>query len=297
MFSKDLSAQTPCLAAMSIYNCMLIFVRFSVDSPAFNEAFSRNGLPRLPRTDGPDSPRLPPSRDRPPPTKPPSVRASQEPQTPAPVEREKGPVESVLLRDLPFTLQGLSSTNLPFADASSLKLPPTLPVPLISLLHTLAEPSLLYRSLSQFVESSEGGLVGQSLRSAIGLELRSYLGLVATLEGQIRRALAQLDESQPNQGLGKAGVTLKRCVVWTREATLGLRLMSSMVEQSKGKQVCCTRSMAKLIYMRRQEGWRADLANSLIFFVPRRPLRAHLRRATSPACHQAFLQHASSLDI
>ena len=61
------------------------------------------------------------------------------------------------------------------------------------------------------------------------------LALWPTLEGQIRRALAQLDESLPQGGLGKAGVTLKRCVVWTREATLGLRLMSLIVESAKGK--------------------------------------------------------------
>ena len=85
------------------------------------------------------------------------------------------------------------------------------------------------------MESTEGGLVGQSFRSALGKELRSYLGLVATLEGQIRRALAQLDEAQSHNGIGKAGVTLKRCVIWTREATLGLRLMSLMVEESRGK--------------------------------------------------------------
>ena len=77
--------------------------------------------------------------------------------------------------------------------------------------------------------------MGQSLRAAIGLELRSYLGLVATLEGQIRRALAMLDETQPKYGLGKAGVTLRRCVIWTREAAMGLRLMSLIVERSKSK--------------------------------------------------------------
>lgn len=104
---------------------------------------------------------------------------------------------------------------------------------MISLLHTLAEPSLLYKSLSEFVESSSGDLIGQSLRAAIGIELRSYLGLVATLEGQIRRALSQLDEADPRKGLGKAGVTLRRCVLWTREATMGLRLMSLIVEGSK----------------------------------------------------------------
>ena len=88
---------------------------------------------------------------------------------------------------------------------------------------------------AEFVESSDGGLVTQSLRSALAIELRAYLGLVATLEGQIRRALAMLDETQPRNGIGKAGVTLKRCVIWTREATMGLRLMSLIVEESTGK--------------------------------------------------------------
>jgi len=145
------------------------------------------------------------------------------------------PSESSLLRDLPFTLQGVSSTNMSFSSMNSLNLPHTLPAPLISLLHCLAEPALLYKGLSRWLESSEGGLVGQSLRAAIGLEMRSYLGLVATLEGQIRRALTMLDETQPRKGLGRAGVTLKRCVIWTREATMGLRLMSLMVEEARSR--------------------------------------------------------------
>ncbi|RDW58003.1 putative spindle pole body component alp6 [Coleophoma cylindrospora] len=148
---------------------------------------------------------------------------------------EIDPPETALLRDLPFTLQGLSSTHLPFASQTTLRLPPTLPVPIISILHTLAEPSLLYKGLSTFVQSSDGGLLGQSLRAAVASELRSYLGLVATLEGQIRRALQSLDEKEPRGGIGKAGVTLKRCVVWTREATMGLRLMSLIGEESKSK--------------------------------------------------------------
>ncbi|CZT00719.1 probable spindle pole body component alp6 [Rhynchosporium agropyri] len=148
---------------------------------------------------------------------------------------EIDPPETALLRDLPFTLQGLSSTNFPFSSKLTVTLPASLPVPIVSILHTLAEPSLLYRGLSIFTQSPEGGLLGQSLRAAIGGELRSYLGLVATLEGQIRRALSSLDEKEPRGGIGKAGVTLKRCVVWTREATMGLRLMSLISEESKSK--------------------------------------------------------------
>ncbi|ORY03062.1 Spc98 family-domain-containing protein [Clohesyomyces aquaticus] len=210
-------------------------------SPAFKDAFSRPGLSHIPVNDG--SPKPSP---RPAPAEPADKRRdrratdaskeqSAEAAPPEPTYLLLGPSEPALLRDLPFTLQGISSTNLIFPSSTALKLPPTLPVPLISLLHTLAEPSLLYRGLSDFVESTEGGLVGQSFRSALGMELRSYLGLVATLEGQIKRALQQLDESQTHHGLGKAGVTLKRCVIWTREATMGLRLMSLMVEESKTK--------------------------------------------------------------
>ncbi|KAL9116559.1 MAG: hypothetical protein Q9187_006918, partial [Circinaria calcarea] len=152
----------------------------------------------------------------------------------------EAPSESTLLRDLPFTLQGLSSTNLQFSSMPSLSLPPNLPLPVISLLHTLAEPSLLYRKLSEFVQSEVKGLNGQSLRSAIGSELRSYLGLIATLEGEIRRTISSGKDDLPPGNITKARVTLKRCVIWTREATLGLRLMSVMAEESqnlKGGQI------------------------------------------------------------
>jgi gamma-tubulin complex component 3 len=148
---------------------------------------------------------------------------------------ELDPPETALLRDLPFTLQGLSSTTLPFTSDSSIKLPTTLPPPIISLLHTLAEPAILYKGLATFVKSPTKGLLGQSLRASIDAELRSYFTLIATLEGQIRRALTSLDPSAPRGGIGKAGVTLKRCVVWTREATMGLRLLSLIAEESKSK--------------------------------------------------------------
>ena len=148
----------------------------------------------------------------------------------------EGPSEAALLRDLPYTLQGLSTTNLQFSSSGTLDLPTTLPLPIISILHTLAEPSLLYRSLSDFVESHNEGLIGQSLRSAIAIELRSYLGLISTLESEIRRAISSVENIDHKRGVGKAGVTLKRCVVWTRDATMGLRLMSVMVEQAKSRQ-------------------------------------------------------------
>ncbi|KAK6839819.1 spindle pole body component [Apiospora arundinis] len=145
------------------------------------------------------------------------------------------PSEPTLLRDLPYTLQGLSSATLPFGKNYTLNLPRSLPTPLVSILNTLAEPSLLYRTLEDFVKTPDKGLLNQSLRAAISNELRAYLTLVATLEGQIRTALSSIDDNAPRNGIGKAGVTLKRCVVWTREATMGLRLMSVIAEESKRK--------------------------------------------------------------
>ena len=214
-------------------------IQHSSNQPqAFNDAFSSAGLPRLPaRESRPNSKaegRAPMER---------KGRAEKEDRQQANEtigpdpdgNNMEIPSESALLRDLPFTLQGLSSTCLPFTSPTTLMLPSALPLPVISLLHTLAEPSLLYRSLSDYVGSKDEGLISQSLRSTIGDELRSYLGLIATLEGEIRRAIASLDPSEPRGGIGKAGVTLKRCVVWTREATMGLRLMSLIVEEAKSK--------------------------------------------------------------
>ncbi|PNS19072.1 hypothetical protein CAC42_1808 [Sphaceloma murrayae] len=198
------------------------------------EQFARRPFSKTTRGDQPASPRAG-SRREALASRPISRRAAESQEVVHKVEPPATPKEADLLRDLPFTLQGLQSVHLPFDGDKTLRLPRGLPVPLVSLLHALAEPSLLYRRLARFVDSDEGGLVGQSLRSAIGEELRAYLGLVATLEGQIRKALAQIDESMSPQSLGKAGVTLKRCVVWTRDATLGLRLMSMIVEEAAGR--------------------------------------------------------------
>lgn len=157
------------------------------------------------------------------------------------------PSEKEMLKSLPFMLLGVNSNEFPFEGAgerSRLGIPKTLPVPYVGLLHALAEPSLLYKSLEDFVKrpSQEGGLVGQSLRAAVDVELRGYLALVGGLEGEIRRALAMDD-------IRKAGVTLKRCVVWTKEATMGLRLMAMVVEETKGWSTTC---MVKLLLIEEQ---------------------------------------------
>jgi gamma-tubulin complex component 3 len=155
--------------------------------------------------------------------------------TPAAFARSAESIEHGLLRDLPFNLQGLSSSDLQFQSSKSLKLPPNLPSPIISLLNSLAEPCLLYKELSAFVEGTEEGLVNQSLRAAIATELRSYLSLVATLEAEIRQALAAIGDGREPKGVRKGGVTLKRCMVWMRDATMALRLMSLIVEEARGR--------------------------------------------------------------
>lgn len=205
------------------------------DEGQFREAFQPEGLRKFPTEEARKGPReadVPLEDDEPSHFRDVTLKPKI---PPAAHHIELDPPETSLLRDLPFTLQGLSSTTLPFAKETTLKLPATLPPPLISLLHSLAEPSLLYRGLVSWVKTPAGGLLGQSLRAAINGELRAYLNLVATLESQIRRALSSLDDSAPRNGIGSAGVTLKRCVVWTREATMGLRLLSLISEESKSK--------------------------------------------------------------
>ncbi|EPE10632.1 spindle pole body component alp6 [Ophiostoma piceae UAMH 11346] len=207
------------------------------EQEAFDDAFARGGLKKFP----PDKARRGPEET--------ATAADHDPATTGPPGRDvalksthlannyvdTNPSETTLLRDIPYTLQGLNSETMVFTKDTVLVLPTTLPSPIISLLHTLAEPALLYRRLDVFVRSPAKGLLGQSLRAAISSELRAYLSLVATLESQIRRALATLDGAAPRSGIGKAGVTLKRCVVWTREATMGLRLMALIAEESVNK--------------------------------------------------------------
>ncbi|KAJ5887974.1 hypothetical protein N7495_008015 [Penicillium taxi] len=165
----------------------------------------------------------------------PASRSRPSTATPMSSNRSAEFIEYGLLRDLPFNLQGLSSTNLQFQSSTVLKLPSNLPSPIVSLLNSLAEPCLLYKELAEFVESSDGGLMNQSLRAAIGDELRSYLSLVATLEAEIRQALTAIGDGKEHKAVRKGSVTLKRCMVWTRDATMALRLMCLIVEEAQNK--------------------------------------------------------------
>lgn len=155
--------------------------------------------------------------------------------------KEEDPNEHALLSALPFTLIGLSSSELPFKTSEtgqfSISIPAMLSLPLVSVLNSLAEPSLLYKSLNEITQSSPegqagGGLVGQSLRAAIGLELRGWVNLISGLESEIRRANSSAIAGE--SASDSAEVTLKRSLVWIQDAIMGLRLMSLIMEKTKG---------------------------------------------------------------
>lgn len=131
-----------------------------------------------------------------------------------------------ILRDLPFALQGISSSTFSF-EGDKVNFSSQQPVSVtMGLLNAVAEPALLYRGLKAFLASPQEGLLHQSLCASLETELRSYLKVVSTLEGRIRQAAQSSDH---------AAVTLGKCVVWLREATLGLRLLSWITEESKTK--------------------------------------------------------------
>ena len=145
------------------------------------------------------------------------------------------PEQMQLLAALPYSLQGISSAHFQFTDSDTIKLPTTLPIPLIGVLHSLAEPCLLYRKLSKYTQESGTGLVTQSFRAAIEIELHAYLSLVTALETEIRTAHGPADNGEEKRKGNPIAVTLKKCVVWTRDATMSLRLMALLVEESQDK--------------------------------------------------------------
>lgn len=182
-----------------------------------------HSIPSVPQNDLPPLPRPSSSSSAPLQTKAFILAQARPPMNPS---------ERQLLRDIPYLLLGLSSTHFSIQE-KSLTLPTTLPAPVISLLYSLAEPGLLYKSLQAFVATGESlstaediGLVGQSLRGAVKGELFGWMNLVAGIESEIRGYLA--DENGD-------GVTLKRCAIWVREGTLGLRLMSVIIEDTTGR--------------------------------------------------------------
>lgn len=268
-----------------------------LDPGDVSEAFSTGGLPKLPAPDrgSQDNPQTTRQIERPEPGMQ-KVVAGEEDSMDTGNTRMTKVAESALLRDLPFTFQGLSSVNFTFTSLSTLTLPANLPLPLVSILHDLAEPSLLYRTLSTFVESGAEGLIGQSLRSALGNELRSYLHLIAMIEGEIRRACSCSEINENKLVVGKAGVTLKRCLVWMREPTTRLRLMSFMVEEAKSKTLLGAFGFPWLIEYR-QERRSNNNNDTWIFYFSWGSLCRGFCRTHASSRDSAILRYVAAVDI
>lgn len=132
----------------------------------------------------------------------------------------QNPSEDELLQDLPYVLQGVKTANLQWSggqDEIQLELPSSIPFPVMGILYQILEPALLYKRLKRIEKLEVEGLIKQALLSSIHQELQSYLSLVAVLENEVK-----VPEN----------LTLRRCVALLHDATLGLRLLYTIYEES-----------------------------------------------------------------
>lgn len=153
------------------------------------------------------------------------------------------PAEMELLRDLPYVLQGIQTDNFHWTresggdgeNISVVTMPSSIPYPLIGLLNQLLEPAVLYKNLHNMLTAFENGkedigLVKQSLNSAVQQELESYLTLVGVIENQVRQREKSITDSRVKT---EKMITLRRSVILLQEATLGLRLLYSLMTESE----------------------------------------------------------------
>lgn len=138
------------------------------------------------------------------------------------IHEPQNPSEDELLQDLPFVLQGVKTANFGWIgttdDKLQLELPSSLPFPVMGLLYQVLEPAMLYRRLNRIERHNVSGLIKQALYSSIAQELQSYLSLIGVLENEVKR---------PRR------LTLRRCLALLHDATLGLRLLYTIYEESK----------------------------------------------------------------
>ncbi|EAL21609.1 hypothetical protein CNBC6460 [Cryptococcus deneoformans B-3501A] len=103
--------------------------------------------------------------------------------------------------------------------------------PTRTLLMQLSEMGMLYRRVTNFVNSrqagdSKGGMIEQSLCHFLHHELSEYHRLLAVLESQMNTASSSGE--QPDSGL-----TLLRLRLWTEDMKLKLKQMSTIVDEAK----------------------------------------------------------------
>jgi gamma-tubulin complex component 3 len=145
--------------------------------------------------------------------------------------------ESDLLRDLIFVFQGIDGQYIRYDESLrdyALVHGISVSKPMEDMVYKLAEIGWLYTKIRNFikvnVDNPQIGLVGQSLCAAFQHELTEYYKLIAILEAQIEKQIA--NKLSPND---QQSLTLKRLMVWTLDSTQKLRLMSILVDVCQGK--------------------------------------------------------------
>ncbi|RDW31443.1 Spc98 family-domain-containing protein [Yarrowia lipolytica] len=128
------------------------------------------------------------------------------------------PWSTPLLLDVPYIIQGLHTKSYEWT-AEGIEMDKNMPIQLVSLVSEALEPALLYRQIREYLDTPTSGLTAQALKGVVEQELRNYLGVVSVLESEIRN---------------KGDVTLRRCVLLLKEATLALRVLFGLLRDCSG---------------------------------------------------------------
>ncbi|KAI8150176.1 Spc98 family-domain-containing protein [Fennellomyces sp. T-0311] len=143
--------------------------------------------------------------------------------------------ESALLRDLIFIFQGIDGQYIKYDSGTGeyvMDSQANVPQPTKDLVYRLTEVGWLYQRIQSFIRprfnDPSTGLVAQSFCFALQHELTDYYKLIAVLEAQIEKQTSTVF-SIPNEHT----LTLRRLLLWTRESSQRLRLMSVLVDVCK----------------------------------------------------------------
>lgn len=128
------------------------------------------------------------------------------------------PFSQPLLQDIPYIIQGLHTKSYQWTN-EGIEMDKNMPIQLVGLVSEALEPALLYRQIRELLDQPTSGLTAQALKGVVEQELRNYLGVVSVLESEIRN---------------KGDVTLRRCVLLLKEATLALRVLFGLLRDCNG---------------------------------------------------------------
>ncbi|KAI9495284.1 Spc98 family-domain-containing protein [Zychaea mexicana] len=145
--------------------------------------------------------------------------------------------ESELLRDLIFIFQGIDGQYIKYdsnSDVYAMDSQINVPEPTKDLVYRLTEIGWLYQRIQAFIRTRcndpSAGLVAQAFCFALQHELTDYYKLMAVLEAQIEKQTSNLLSVTSEHTL-----TLRRLILWTRESSQRLRLMSVLVDVCKNQ--------------------------------------------------------------